>query len=274
MSESLLVVTLPRPLVLPQSGPVLESLPVVVLLLEDFEVVYQNTIGIVRGGGVEIRGLKIFHEEIIRNNEVVTKLQGVKFLPHINPRLTADVKTVSGTNSRLILSPNSSLILLITPIFNLEECVSLLNENSCFILARSFDKQSPKINHGLELILEQQFERSSSISSSPSSSLDFCRSLIISASSRVPQTVMSSSAAMYSSYVQSEDNLCHVCSSHGRVKVRGANEGAVDGPGRGFMQGPTCGSVEGRPLVVGSLGPRCWQWWEAHGRQPLRQPIK
>nr|CAD7268339.1 unnamed protein product [Timema shepardi] len=124
----------------------------------DFEVVYQNTIGIVRGGGVEIRGLKIFHEEIIRNNEVVTKLQGVKFLPHINPRLMADVKTVSGTNNRLILSPNSSLILLITPIFNLEECVSLLNENSCFILARSFDKQSPKINHGLELILEQQFE--------------------------------------------------------------------------------------------------------------------
>nr|CAD7400936.1 unnamed protein product [Timema cristinae] len=158
MSESLLVVTMPRPLVLPQSGPVLESLPVVVLLLEDFEVVYQNTIGIVSGGGVEIRGLKIFHEEIIRNNEVITKLQGVKFLPHINPRLTTDVKTVSGTNSRLILSPNSSLILIITPILNLEECVSLLNENSCFILARSFDKQSPKINHGLELILEQQFE--------------------------------------------------------------------------------------------------------------------
>ncbi|CAG2055844.1 unnamed protein product, partial [Timema podura] len=54
----------------------------------DFEVVYQNTIGVVHGGGVEIQGLKIFHEEIIRNNEVVTKLQGVKFLPHINPRLT------------------------------------------------------------------------------------------------------------------------------------------------------------------------------------------
>ncbi|CAG2058058.1 unnamed protein product, partial [Timema podura] len=72
--------------------------------------------------------------------------------------LQADVKTVSGTNSRLILSPNSSIILLITPIFNLEECVSLLNKKSCFILARNFDKQILKINHGLEVILEQQFE--------------------------------------------------------------------------------------------------------------------
>nr|CAD7196182.1 unnamed protein product [Timema douglasi] len=56
---------------------------------------------------------------------------------------------------------------------------------------------------------------SSSISSFPSSSLDSCCSLIISASSRVPQTVRSSSAAMYSSYVQSGDNLCHVSSMHG-----------------------------------------------------------
>nr|CAD7200543.1 unnamed protein product [Timema douglasi] len=88
-------------------------------------------------------------------------------------------------------------------------------------------------------------QSSSSISSYPSSSLDSCCSLIISASSRVPQTVISSSAAMYSSYVQSGANLRHVSSSHGRVKVRGANKGAVDGPGRGFMQGPTCGYVEG-----------------------------
>nr|CAD7570684.1 unnamed protein product [Timema californicum] len=47
----------------------------------------------------------------------------------------------------------------------------------------------------------------------------------------------SSSAAMYS-YVQSRANLCHVSSSHGRVKVRGANEGTVDGPGRGSLEGP------------------------------------
>nr|CAD7444338.1 unnamed protein product [Timema bartmani] len=55
----------------------------------------------------------------------------------------------------------------------------------------------------------------SSISSSPSSSLDSCCSLIISALSRMPQTVMSLYAAMYSSYVHSGANLCHVSSSHG-----------------------------------------------------------
>nr|CAD7426724.1 unnamed protein product [Timema monikensis] len=54
-------------------------------------------------------------------------------------------------------------------------------------------------------------------------------------SSRVPQTVMSSSAAMYSSYVQPGANLCQVSLLHGRVKVRGADKGAVDKPG--------CGSV-------------------------------
>nr|CAD7403247.1 unnamed protein product [Timema cristinae] len=48
---------------------------------------------------------------------------------------------------------------------------------------------------------------SSSISSSPSSSLDSCYSMITSASSRVYQTVMSSFAAKYSSYVQSGANL-------------------------------------------------------------------
>nr|CAD7447602.1 unnamed protein product [Timema bartmani] len=62
---------------------------------------------------------------------------------------------------------------------------------------------------------------SSSISSSPSPSLDYCYSLIISALSRLSQIVMSSSAAMYSSYVQPGANLCQVSSSHGRVKVRG-----------------------------------------------------
>nr|CAD7601832.1 unnamed protein product [Timema genevievae] len=75
---------------------------------------------------------------------------------------------------------------------------------------------------------------SSSISSSPSSLLDSCCSLIISALSSVHQILMSLSAAMYS-YMQSGDNLCHVSSSHGRVKVRGADEGAVDEP--------SCGSV-------------------------------
>nr|CAD7594179.1 unnamed protein product [Timema genevievae] len=79
---------------------------------------------------------------------------------------------------------------------------------------------------------------SSSISSSPSSLLDSCCSLIISALSRVPQTVMSSSAGMYSSYVQPGANLCHVSSSHGRFKVRGADEDAVDGPGCGSLEGP------------------------------------
>nr|CAD7445762.1 unnamed protein product [Timema bartmani] len=84
---------------------------------------------------------------------------------------------------------------------------------------------------------------SSSISSSPSSSLDSCCSLIISAFSRVPQTMMSSSAAMYSSYVQSGANLCHVSSLHSRVKVREEDEGAVDEPG--------CGSLYGAWLRIG-----------------------
>ncbi|CAG2059740.1 unnamed protein product, partial [Timema podura] len=69
----------------------------------------------------------------------------------------------------------------------------------------------------------------------PSSLLDSCCSLIISALSSVHQILMSLSAAMYSSYVQSGDNLCHVSSSHSRVKVWGAEEGAVDEPG--------CGSI-------------------------------
>nr|CAD7462475.1 unnamed protein product [Timema tahoe] len=46
-------------------------------------------------------------------------------------------------------------------------------------------------------------------------------------------TVISSSAAMYSSYVQSGANFCQISLSHGRVKVRGADEGAVDEPGCG-----------------------------------------
>nr|CAD7568392.1 unnamed protein product [Timema californicum] len=75
---------------------------------------------------------------------------------------------------------------------------------------------------------------SSSISSSTSLSLDSCCSLIISAASRVPQTVMSSSAAMYFSYVQSGANLCQVSSSHGR--------------------GPICGSEEGPGWELASIG--------------------
>nr|CAD7401807.1 unnamed protein product [Timema cristinae] len=94
---------------------------------------------------------------------------------------------------------------------------------------------------------------SSSIPSSPSLSLDFRCSLFILVASKVPQTVMSSTA-IYSSYMQSGANLCHVSSSHGRVKVRGADKGAVYGPGCGFMKGPTCGSVEGHGWELASTG--------------------
>ncbi|CAG2057396.1 unnamed protein product, partial [Timema podura] len=51
--------------------------------------------------------------------------------------------------------------------------------------------------------------------------LDSCCPLTISALSRVPQTMMSLFAVMYS-YVQSGTNLCHISSSHSQVKVRGA----------------------------------------------------
>nr|CAD7396106.1 unnamed protein product [Timema cristinae] len=87
----------------------------------------------------------------------------------------------------------------------------------------------------------------SSIPSSSSSSLDSGCSPIILASS-------SSSAAMYSSYVQSGANLCHVSLSYGRVKVRGADQGAVDGLGCGSMEGPTCGSVEAPGWKLASTG--------------------
>nr|CAD7427792.1 unnamed protein product [Timema monikensis] len=49
-------------------------------------------------------------------------------------------------------------------------------------------------------------------------------------------------------------NLFQVSSLHGGVKVRGADEGAVDGPGCGSMEGPTCGSVEGPGWVVWVFG--------------------
>nr|CAD7589710.1 unnamed protein product [Timema genevievae] len=103
---------------------------------------------------------------------------------------------------------------------------------------------------------------SSSISSSPSSSLYSCCSLIISALSRVPQTVTSLSATMYSSYVQSGANLCHISSSHGQVKVRGADEGAVV-PCRSLAE-------NWRPMGVGRLGLCRWQRQEAYECQPLR----
>nr|CAD7403212.1 unnamed protein product [Timema poppensis] len=64
------------------------------------------------------------------------------------------------------------------------------------------------------------------------------------------------------------ETLCRNFESHGRVKVRGADDGAVDEP--------DCGSVEGlaenwRPLAVGRLGLRCWQWWEARRLESNRE---
>nr|CAD7463427.1 unnamed protein product [Timema tahoe] len=80
---------------------------------------------------------------------------------------------------------------------------------------------------------------SSSISSSPSSSLDSCCSLIILALSWVPQTVISS-AAMYSSYVQSGANLCHKQKESERDKGR---------------EKPLAGKGEGRRKVLVSNNP-------------------
>nr|CAD7457734.1 unnamed protein product [Timema tahoe] len=97
------------------------------------------------------------------------------------------------------------------------------------------NEQPQQIQPGRTSFVVEMSSGSSYISSSPSSSLDSCCSLIISALSRMPRIVMSSSAAIYSSYVQSGANLCHVSLSHGRVKVRGADEGAVDELGCGFV---------------------------------------
>nr|CAD7194824.1 unnamed protein product [Timema douglasi] len=67
------------------------------------------------------------------------------------------------------------------------------------------------------------------------------------------------------------ETLCRNFESHGRVKVRGADDGAVDEP--------DCGSVEGlaenwRPLAVGRLGLRCWQWWEARRLESMAVDVK
>nr|CAD7599900.1 unnamed protein product [Timema genevievae] len=92
-------------------------------------------------------------------------------------------------------------------VYNLKELSTLTTMD----LKASIDQKGTSLAVGMS-------SGSSSIYSSTSSSLDSCCPLIILASSRVPQTVMSSSAALYSSYVQSGANLCHVSSSHGRVK--------------------------------------------------------
>ncbi|CAG2067470.1 unnamed protein product, partial [Timema podura] len=50
------------------------------------DVIYQKTTGIVRGGGVELRGLKTSPAQVL-NNEYNIKLESVKFLSHTNPGL-------------------------------------------------------------------------------------------------------------------------------------------------------------------------------------------
>nr|CAD7456498.1 unnamed protein product [Timema tahoe] len=119
------------------------------------------------------------------------------------------------------------------PAFRDLQCdFQLGHKELCTLISEQIDSDYVDV---VKALIGLKHKGSSSISSSPSSSLDSCCSLIISALSRVPQTVMSSSAAMYSSYVQSGANLCHVSSSHGRVKVRRADEAAVDEPGCGSL---------------------------------------
>nr|CAD7443780.1 unnamed protein product [Timema bartmani] len=53
----------------------------------NYEVVYQKVTGIVRGGGVEMLGLKTCHVDLFKNNEACVKLESFKFVSHSNPRL-------------------------------------------------------------------------------------------------------------------------------------------------------------------------------------------
>nr|CAD7444474.1 unnamed protein product [Timema bartmani] len=72
----------------------------------------------------------------------------------------AEVKTVSLTNIKTIPSPSSSLVLVITPIDKLDECVALLDgSSSTFILARCPNHHKHKIHHDLVVVLEQQFNK-------------------------------------------------------------------------------------------------------------------
>nr|CAD7452893.1 unnamed protein product [Timema tahoe] len=126
----------------------------------DIKVVYNNLSGIVRGGGVEFQGLKVSATKILKNNEASIKLESMTYLSHTNPRLKAEVKTVSLTNIKTIPSPSSSLVLVITPIDKLDECVALLDgSSSTFILARCPNHHKHKIHHDLVVVLEQQFNK-------------------------------------------------------------------------------------------------------------------
>nr|CAD7441679.1 unnamed protein product [Timema bartmani] len=125
--------------------------------IKDIDVIYQNTTGIVRGGGVELRGLKTSPAQVL-NNEYKIKLESVKFLSHTNPGLLADVKTVSYKNGEIKPPPNSNTLLIIAPISDLDKCGNFLDNRSIFVLARGSDKEIPKINHGLVLVMEQQFD--------------------------------------------------------------------------------------------------------------------
>nr|CAD7428085.1 unnamed protein product [Timema monikensis] len=70
----------------------------------------------------------------------------------------ADVKTVSYKNGEIKPPPNSNTLLIITPISDLDKCGNFLDNKSIFVLARGSNKEIPKINHGLVLVMEQQFD--------------------------------------------------------------------------------------------------------------------
>nr|CAD7429676.1 unnamed protein product [Timema monikensis] len=53
----------------------------------DIKAVYNNLSGVVRGGGVEIQGLKVSATKTLKNNEASLKLESMTFLSHTNPRL-------------------------------------------------------------------------------------------------------------------------------------------------------------------------------------------
>nr|CAD7575966.1 unnamed protein product [Timema californicum] len=63
------------------------SRPAHIVLAPNIKAVYNNLSGVVRGGGVEIQGLKVSATKILKNNEASLKLESMTFLSHTNPRL-------------------------------------------------------------------------------------------------------------------------------------------------------------------------------------------
>nr|CAD7206187.1 unnamed protein product [Timema douglasi] len=96
--------------------------------------------------------------EVDKDYPLGSFLPPIKTILRKTPALKADVKTVSYRNGEIKPPPNSNTLLIIAPISDLDKCGNFLDNKSIFVLARGSNKEIPKINHGLVLVMEQQFD--------------------------------------------------------------------------------------------------------------------